>query len=110
MTARSIADRRYRIALHASETGFGAGGRPVTSHPLIANVWAARSDEDQSLSERGDKQTHSATVTFITDYLPSYMRAKHIRLGSASYRVTGVQKSGILHPMLQFSAQRNAGD
>lgn len=106
MTMRSIADRRYRIALHARETSYGAGGRPIASYPLIASVWAAQDNEDQSLSERGDKQASSASATFTTDYKAPYMQAKRIRLGRVSYRVVSVRKSGVLHPSLQFTVQR----
>jgi len=100
-----LAARRHRITLMAEEKSQGAGGRFVTTTPIVADVWAAAEESGGSLAERAAHEILPARVRFTVRYSAAYQRARRILWQGATYRVNGLQANqfGAL-PSLAFEA------
>jgi len=86
-----LAARRHRVTLMAEEKSQGAGGRFVTTTPIIADVWASAEENGGSLSERGEHENLPLRVQFTAQYLASYQKTRRISWQGATYRVSGMQ-------------------
>jgi len=88
---KGLAARRHRITLMSEEKSQGAGGRMVTTTPIIADVWAAASETGGSLAERGSHENMPTRVRFTTQYRANYQSARRILWRGATYRISGLQ-------------------
>jgi len=86
-----LAARRHRITLMAEEKSQGAGGRFVTTTPIIADVWAAAEESGGSLAERASHEILPTRVRFTVRFSAAYQRARRIMWQGATYRVSGLQ-------------------
>lgn len=86
-----LAARRHRITLMAEEKSQGAGGRFVTTTPIIADVWAAAEENGGSLAERGEHEVLPSRVRFTMQFSTAYQRTRRIGWLGAIYRVSNMQ-------------------
>ena len=106
----NIARRRERITLMAEEKSQGAGGRLITTTPIIADVWAAAEEAGGTYVERGNHETLPARVQFTTCYRSSYQRTRRIEWRGAHYRVNGLKANRFASlPSLLFEASLMEG-
>jgi head-tail adaptor len=102
---KGLAARRHRITLMAEAKSQGAGGRFVTTTPIIADVWASVDEEGGALTERAAHEFLPARVRFTCQYCAPYQQARRILWRGATYRITSQQAEafGAL-PSLNFDA------
>lgn len=93
---------RHRITLMAEHKSQGAGGRLVTTTPIIADVWSRVDQVSGEQINHADGQFLSENVTFEIHYFPGYSAARRIDYAGRTYRVKSVQKTEGLTPMLSF--------
>ncbi|MBL4837126.1 MAG: phage head closure protein [Kordiimonadaceae bacterium] len=105
----ALATMRRRITLMREDKSQGAGGRLVSTHPIIADVWATVEESAGGAEERADKQIYGGTARFTVLYSQNYTLARVIEWRGARYRVSGteVQREGA--PMLVFNARLMEG-
>jgi len=105
-----LAARRHRIVLMAEVQSQGAGGRMVTTTPIIADVWAAAEETGGSLSERAAHENMPTRARFTTQFRPNYQSARRILWRGATYRVSGLQANRhAAVPSLMFEAALTEG-
>lgn len=108
---QGLAARRHRITLMAEEKSQGAGGRFVTTTPIIADVWAAADEAGGTLIERGSHEFVPARVRFTVQFSPAYQSARRIAWKGATYRVSGLQANRYgASPSLSFEAALMEGN
>ncbi len=106
-----LAARRHRITLMREEKSQGAGGRFVTTSPIITDVWAAVSEQGGSLLERGEHEHMPERVRFTVQYRSQYQQARRIGWKGAVYRVSGQQAQSLnALPSLIFDATLTEGN
>jgi len=88
-----LAARRHRITLMAEEKTQGAGGRFVTTSPIIADVWAAVEEGSGGLVERAVHEFLPAQARFTTQYKAAFLQARRISWQGGTYRISGQQPS-----------------
>ena len=106
-----LAARRYRITLMAEEKTQGAGGRFVTTSPIIADVWASVEESNGALVERAVHEFLPTQASFTTRYKAAFLHARRIRWQGGTYRVSGQQanRAGST-PSLTFEASLMEGN
>ena len=106
-----LAARRYRVTLMAEEKSQGAGGRLVTTSPILADVWAAVEESSGSLIERGAHEFLPTRARFTVQYRPGYQSARRIEWRGGLYRISGMQANrSAAAPSLMFEAALMEGD
>lgn len=105
----TLANLRRRVTLMRDEKIQGAGGRFITTNPIIADVWATVEESAGSIAERGDKQIYGGTARFTVRYSQHYAAARVIEWRGARYRITSreAKRNGIR--TLTFSARLTEG-
>ena len=103
MTA--LSNMRRRITLMREEKQQGAGGRLVSTTPIIADVWAVVEESAGGAEERADKQVFGGTARFTVRYREPYMLARQIEWRGARYRISSTETDRLPVHSLTFSAR-----
>jgi len=101
---------RRRVTLMREEKIQGAGGRMVSTTPIIAEVWAAVEETPGGAIERGDKQIFTSSARFTVRYAKSYLMTRVIEWRGARYRITSTGASRDNIPTISFSGQLQEGE
>lgn len=98
----SLGKKRCRIKLMGEETFQGAGGRMVTTDPIIADVWADMGENSGGQNVRGSRQFIGEEASFRTRYKQDYTATRKIGFGTKIYKVRSLQITTGLTPEINF--------
>lgn len=103
--AAPLGARRHRITLMSEVREMGAGGRAISSAPIIADVWA-QAEADLATGQMAGGQKAQASVRFVLHFDASYLATKLVDWNGARYRVQSLKAVGTNVRRIEITAHQ----